>query len=88
MEAATVAARWRRWQSRGAEPASRRFAQGRAEQGRKAVALSFDLYWSFRSPYSYIALPRVAALARDFAVEVGMRVVHPAAIRNPAYFRP
>ena len=51
------------------------------------MALSFDLYWSFRSPYSYIALPRVAALARNFAVEVEMRVVHPAAIRNPAYFR-
>ncbi len=51
------------------------------------MALSFDLYWSFRSPYSYIALPRVAALARDFAVEVEMRVVHPAAIRNPAYFQ-
>ena len=51
------------------------------------MALSFDLYWSFRSPYSYIALPRVAALARDFAVEVAMRVVHPAAIRNPAYSR-
>jgi hypothetical protein len=52
-----------------------------------AMALSFDLYWSFRSPYSYIALPRVAALARDFVVDVEVRVVHPAAIRNPAYFR-
>ncbi len=51
------------------------------------MALSFELYWSFRSPYSYIALPRVVALTRDFAVEVEMRVVHPAAIRNPAYFR-
>jgi len=51
------------------------------------MALSFDLYWSFRSPYSYIALPRVVALTREFAVEVEMRVVHPAAIRNPAYFR-
>ncbi len=51
------------------------------------MALSFELYWSFRSPYSYIALPRVMLLTRDFAVEVEMRVVHPAAIRNPAYFR-
>ncbi len=51
------------------------------------MVLSFELYWSFRSPYSYIALLRVVALARDFAVEVEMRVVHPAAIRNPAYFR-
>lgn len=51
------------------------------------MSLSFELYWSFRSPYSYIALPRVVALARDFAVDVELRVVHPAAIRNPAYFR-
>jgi len=51
------------------------------------MALSFELYWSFRSPYSYIALPRVMLLTRDFAVEVEMRVVHPAVIRNPAYFR-
>jgi len=57
------------------------------EQKRKVMALSFELYWSFRSPYSYIALPRVMLLTRDFAVEVEMRVVHPAAIRNPAYFR-
>ena len=51
------------------------------------MTLSFELYWSFRSPYSYIALPRVMALARDYEVDVEMRVVHPAAIRNPAYFR-
>ena len=51
------------------------------------MALSFYLYWSFRSPYSYIALPRVVALARDFEVEVEMRVIYPAAIRNPDYFR-
>ncbi len=49
--------------------------------------LSFEFYWSFRSPYSYIALPRVIALTEDFTVNVEMRVVHPAAIRNPAYFR-
>lgn len=48
--------------------------------------LSFHLYWSFRSPYSYILLPRVVALVRDYEVDVDMRVVHPAAIRNPAYF--
>lgn len=51
------------------------------------MSLSFELFWSFRSPYSYIALPRVVALTRDFAVDVELRVVHPAAIRNPAYFQ-
>lgn len=48
--------------------------------------LSFTLYWSFRSPYSYVLLPRVVALVRDHHVSVDIRVVHPAAIRNPAYF--
>jgi 2-hydroxychromene-2-carboxylate isomerase len=44
------------------------------------------LYWSFRSPYSYIVLPRILALTEKFRVTVDLRVVHPAAIRNPAYF--
>src|SRR5271163_1260192 len=51
------------------------------------MALSFAFYWSFRSPYSYIALPRVLTLTRHFAVEVDLRIVPPAAIRNPAYFQ-
>ena len=50
------------------------------------MTLSIDLYWSFRSPYSYILLPRIIGLQRDFDVAVDLRVVHPAAIRNPAYF--
>ena len=50
------------------------------------MTLSMDLYWSFRSPYSYILLPRVVALQRDFDVTIDLRIVHPAAIRNPAYF--
>ena len=51
------------------------------------MRLSVQLYWSFRSPYSYIVLPRVLALARDYALSVEMRIVHPAALRNPDYFR-
>ncbi|MGN6702960.1 MAG: DsbA family protein [Burkholderiaceae bacterium] len=48
---------------------------------------SVSLYWSFRSPYSYLVLPRMLALAKDFQVDVDLRIVHPAAIRNPAYFK-
>lgn len=44
------------------------------------------LFWSFRSPYSYVALPRVIALAKQFACELDLRIVHPAALRNPQYF--
>jgi 2-hydroxychromene-2-carboxylate isomerase len=50
------------------------------------MTLHLDLYWSFRSPYSYIILPRVLELRRDYDVGIDFRVVHPAAIRNPAYF--
>ncbi len=48
--------------------------------------LTVALYWSFRSPYSYILLPRIAALRADYCVTIDLRIVHPAAIRNPAYF--
>lgn len=50
------------------------------------MTLAIDLYWSFRSPYSYILLPRIIGLQRDFELAIDLRVVHPAAIRNPAYF--
>lgn len=50
------------------------------------MTLAIDLYWSFRSPYSYIILPRVIGLVQDFDVTIDLRIVHPAAIRNPAYF--
>jgi 2-hydroxychromene-2-carboxylate isomerase len=48
--------------------------------------LTIDLYWSFRSPYSYILLPRVLALRENYLISVDFRIVHPAAIRNPSYF--
>lgn len=47
-----------------------------------------DLYWSFRSPYSYLAAPGALALERDFAVEVRFRPVLPLAIREPGFFSP
>lgn len=50
------------------------------------MTLKVELYWSFRSPYSYIVLPRVLALRRDYDANIDFRVVHPNAIRNPAYF--
>lgn len=49
--------------------------------------LRVDLYWSFRSPYSYLALPRVTRLAAEYAVQWRVRIVYPLAIRTPGYFR-
>jgi len=44
------------------------------------------LYWSFRSPYSYLALGRVKAIARDYPVRFDVRIVYPLAIRKPEHF--
>ncbi len=45
-----------------------------------------DLYWSFRSPYCYLGLPRIQDLERDYAIELAVRVVMPLAVRDPDYF--
>ena len=50
------------------------------------MTLTVALYWSFRSPYSYILLPRILELTRACDVDIDLRIVHPAAIRNPGYF--
>lgn len=41
-----------------------------------------DVYWSFRSPYSYLVTPDLLKLRQDFDAEVNLRVVLPLAIRN------
>ena len=42
---------------------------------------NIDVYWSFRSPYSYLVTPDLEALAADYAVDVNMRIVLPIAVR-------
>jgi 2-hydroxychromene-2-carboxylate isomerase len=43
-----------------------------------------DVYWSFRSPYSYLVTADLLTLQKDFDVDVNVRVVLPIAIRNKA----
>ena len=42
-----------------------------------------DVYWSFRSPYSYLATPDMLEIKANYKVTVNLRVVMPIAIRNP-----
>ncbi len=51
------------------------------------MTLAFDLFWSFRSPYSYLATGRIVEIARDQDVEVRVRPVYPLAIRTPEFFQ-
>ncbi|MDE2435870.1 MAG: DsbA family protein [Sphingomonadales bacterium] len=45
-----------------------------------------DLFWSFRSPYSYLATPRLMELERDWDARVNVRPVLPIAVRQPEFF--
>jgi len=47
---------------------------------------SIDLFWSFRSPYSYLATSRLVALHRDYALDINVRIVLPIAVRIPNFF--
>lgn len=51
-----------------------------------AVTLAADLYFSFRSPYSYLAVGRYRALAEAHDLEIALRPVYPLAIRQPDFF--
>jgi len=48
------------------------------------MAEPVDVYWSFRSPYSYLVTPDLLKLKEDFNVDVNLRVVLPIAVRSKA----
>lgn len=50
------------------------------------MTIGFDLFWSFRSPYSYLVTARLVELERDCNVAVNVRVVTPIAVRQPEFF--
>lgn len=47
-----------------------------------------DLFWSFRSPYSYLAVPGAIELEKNFRVKVRFRPVLPLAVRESSFFNP
>lgn len=51
------------------------------------MTLVYDLYWSFRSPYSYLVTGRLVELERDYNVCANVRVVTPIAVRQPDFFQ-
>ena len=50
------------------------------------MTLTYDLYWSFRSPYSYLITPRLVALEAQHDVVCNVRPVYPLAVRTPEFF--
>jgi 2-hydroxychromene-2-carboxylate isomerase len=51
------------------------------------MAFSVDLFFSFRSPYSYLALTGTRRMVAVWDVEVTLRPVYPLGVRVPGFFR-
>jgi 2-hydroxychromene-2-carboxylate isomerase len=51
------------------------------------MTLAFDFYFSFRSPYSYLASAHVADLVAQYDIAPRMRIVTPIALRIPGFFK-
>ena len=50
-------------------------------------ALAIDLFWSFRSPYSYLATGRLLELEARYDLTIHVRPVLPIAVRTPEFFQ-
>lgn len=51
------------------------------------MTLEYDLFWSFRSPYSYLVTKRLMEFERDYDVKANVRPVYPLAVRVPGFFK-
>lgn len=50
------------------------------------MTLQADLFFSFRSPYSYLAIGRYRELSETHTVDIALRPVYPLAVRQPDFF--
>jgi 2-hydroxychromene-2-carboxylate isomerase len=50
------------------------------------MTFQVDLYWSFRSPYSYLATPRLVEMETEYDLTVNVRPVYPLAVRSGEFF--
>lgn len=50
------------------------------------MTLSIDVFWSFRSPYSYLATPRLVEMRNEYNLEIRARPVYPLAVRSGEFF--
>ena len=50
------------------------------------MTLTADIFWSFRSPYSYLATRRYRELTDEYDLTLNVRPVYPLAIRDPGFF--
>lgn len=52
------------------------------------MSKTIDLYFSFRSPYSYLCTPGALEVKANYDVDIQLRPVLPLAVRQPDFFSP
>ncbi len=50
------------------------------------MTLEVEVFWSFRSPYSYLATPRLKEIVAAYDVDLRIRPVYPLAVRVDGFF--
>lgn len=50
------------------------------------MTLHADLFLSFRSPYSYLAIGRYRQMCEEYSLDIALKPVYPLAIRQPDFF--
>lgn len=68
-------------------PADARAVGREEENDVTRSTLSIDVFWSFRSPYSYLATGRLVDLHARYALDIQVRPVLPLAVRTPEFFQ-
>jgi len=48
--------------------------------------MEIDVFWSFRSPWSYLATKRLRQWQSEYQLQVNFRPVYPIAVRTPEFF--
>jgi 2-hydroxychromene-2-carboxylate isomerase len=51
------------------------------------MTLEVEVFWSFRSPYSYLATPRLQEIAAAYDIDLKVRPVYPLAVRVDGFFK-
>jgi 2-hydroxychromene-2-carboxylate isomerase len=51
------------------------------------MTLEFSLYWSFRSPYSYLAMKKLRQIKETYDLNIIVKPVYPIAIRKADFFK-
>lgn len=51
------------------------------------MTLQVEVFWSFRSPYSYLATPRLLDIQARYDVDIQVRPVYPLAVRVDGFFK-